>query len=179
MNLPLATAAVVVLCLAACTASTSTDGPSYDLTGSTQPPTSSVASTPTSAAPLPHSNYADNCVEGNAMWRKKLFAILTSGPATASESQANAIKLRRIIYFLELNGGGMIVEDRKRGGPVLSGDECLSGAAGSLSLMSSFVPHGPLLDQLLKDAASYYRELLRVYPQSRHLDDARKFLATV
>lgn len=71
--------------------------------------------------------------------------LLTSGPpASADEKQANSDELRRIIYFTQLDGGGMIVDDRKRGGPALNGDVCLGMSAGLLSLMSSFTPHGAI-----------------------------------
>ena len=166
---------MALLGLAACT--TSTQIPSTQ-TSSTRPSTlTNTPSTGPSPKPLlPRSKYADGCVQGNMMWRQKFFKMLTTA---MSESQDNAEELRRIIYFLQLNGGGMMVEDRERGGPVLFGDDCLAGAAGSLSLMSSVLPHGPLLDQVLEKAARYYRELVRVYPDSKYADDARKFLSTV
>lgn len=99
------------------------------------------------------------------MWRHKFNKLLTSVPASDSEAQDDSNEFRKIIYFTQLDGGGMLVEDEKHG-PVVNGDACLAGAAGLLSLMTCCVPHGDLLDQMENRTARFYRELLHVYPWS-------------
>jgi hypothetical protein len=125
---------------------------------------------------LPQSNTADGCVDGTTMWRHRFSVLLTSGSATtAAEKEANSEELRKIIYFTQLGGGAMLIEDDERG-PVRNGDACLASSAALLSLISSVLPHGPLQDQVLNRATRFYREVLSEYPSSPYADDARQFL---
>jgi hypothetical protein len=171
MSGPRVAAGMLVLMMVGCSAGSQAAPPSQSAT-----PDSSSGSP--SAAALPVSKYAAECVRDNKAQNQAFLYAVNRLPdpsnATFEEAQAFSATIERVSYWLALNAGGMDSELAKRG-PVQGGDECLYGSALGLELIAQALPMGSesyttTIERMLR----HYRSLLQYYPDTQWADEAQQ-----
>jgi hypothetical protein len=178
-RLTIATAALVLAGATGCSATTETTAGSTPTTAVPSTPSTSQTprSTPTPAAQLPASTFANGCVRDQQKRANQfLHALDDMGQGVANVTREDALasvnKIRVAAYWLALNAGAMEGELEK-GGPVRNGARCLHIAATTLRLIAGlFPPESRWYRATMKRAVRFFKALVRYYPDTAMGRDA-------